>query len=151
MKKVMLLAVMVTGMTSYTIAQEAAPEQSEKGQAIRTVAQGQEAGQEKGQLVSEKAKETGTTRSAEAKATADGGQDTNTSRVNENASHGTEVKAVAKDQTVTGREKGAAVKAVASSRSKSKRGERPTRERTKRPEHAKRPATTGRPTNPGRP
>jgi len=158
MKKVMLFAVMVAGITSYSIAQDAAlPEQSDKGQGIRTVAEGPETGKEKGQLVSETASQTGAEKSSEAKAKAQGEQEIDNSNINENASHGTDVKAVAGDQTLTGKEKGDAVKAVATSNPKAKRSERAVRERpsrparASRPERAKRPATTGRPSVPGRP
>jgi hypothetical protein len=158
MKKVMMLAVMMTGMTSYAIAQDAAnlPEQSDKGQAIRTVAEGPETGKEKGQLVSEAASENGREKSSEAKAKRDGEQEIGISNP-ENTNHGTNVKAVAADETLTGREKGEAVKTVATSNPKAKRSERPTRERAQRPERARRPeratrpATAGRPSVPGRP
>ena len=159
MKKGMLFAVMVAGMTSYAIAQDAElPEQSSKGQAVRTVAEGPETGKEKGQLVSETANQNGVEKSSEAKAKAEGQQviDDN-SNINENASHGTDVKAVANDETLTGKAKGDAVKAVATSNPKAKRSERavrerPTRpERASRPERAKRPVTTRRPSVPGRP
>lgn len=158
MKKVMLFAVMVAGMTSYAIAQDAAlPEQSEKGQRVRTVAEGSEAGKQKGQLVSETASQTGAEKSSEAKAKREGEQKADDPNINEKASHGSDVKAVAKDQTLTGKAKGDAVKAVATSNPKAKRSERVARQRAgrpdraSRPERAKRPATSGRPSVPGRP
>jgi hypothetical protein len=164
MKKVMMLALVMAGMTSYAIAQDAPelPEQSDKGQAVRAAAQGPETGKEKGQLVSETASQHGTETSSEAKAKNDGEQEINSSTGNENATHGTNVKAVATDETLTGKDKGAAVKAVATSNPKAQRSERPTRERAQRPERAARPEratrperaarpTTGRPSVPGRP
>ncbi len=146
-------------MTSYAIAQDAAilPEQSGKGQAVRTVAEGPETGKEKGQLVSETASQNGVEKSSEAKSK--GEQGTDGSNTNANGNHGTDVKAVATDETLTGKEKGDAVKAVATSNAKAKRSERVSRERAKpsrperatRPERAKRPTTAGRPSVPGRP
>lgn len=161
MKKVMLFAVMMAGITSYSIAQDGAlPEQSDKGQAIRTVAEGAETGKEKGQLVSGTASQDGVERSSEAKANGQREQEQEpeiTSGINENASHGTDVKAVANDETLTGKAKGDAVKSVATSNPKARRNERavlekPSRpDRASRPERARRPATTGRPSVPGRP
>jgi hypothetical protein len=159
MKKVMMVAVMVAGMTSYGIAQDAPtpPAQSEKGQAVRAVAQAPETGKEKGQLVSETASETGKQKSAEAKAKAQTEEEINTPDITKEPNHGSDVKAVAADETLTGREKGEAVKAVATTNPKAKRSERPKRERAvrperpTRPERAKRPATAGRPSVPGRP
>lgn len=164
MKKVMMLALMMAGMTLYAIAQDAdnLPEQSDKGQAVRATAQGPETGKEKGQLVSETASENGRETSSEAKAKNDAEQGTDVSTPNENAAHGANVKAVAQDETLTGRDKGEAVKAVATSNPKVQRSERPTRERAprpervrperaKRPERATRPTTAGRPSVPGRP
>ena len=159
MKKVMIVAVMVTGMTSFAVAQDGAvlPEQSAKGQAVRTIAEGPETGKEKGQLVAETASQQGTEKSAEAKTKAKGSDEENSVNVNDNASHGTNVKAVATDETLSGKEKGEAVKTVATSNPKAKRSERITRERTKRPERVARPerptrpASSGRPSVPGRP
>ena len=157
MKKVMLFAVMVAGMTSYAIAQDAErPAQSDKGQAVRTIAEGPETGKEKGQLVSGTASQNGAGRSSEAKEKKEV-VETNSPNTDANANHGTNVKAVATDETLTGQEKGGAVKAVATSNPKAKRSERVARERTKRPERAsrperaKRPTTAGRPSVPGRP
>ena len=163
MKKVMLLAVMVTGMTAYVAAQDAAnlPEQSAKGQAVRTVAQGPETGKEKGQLVSATASENGAATSSEAKAKHDQPQESEEAAPTVTPNHGSDVKAVATDETLTGKEKGQAVKAVATANPKVQRPdrqvkERPVRparperpERAKRPERARRPATTGRPAVPG--
>lgn len=158
MKKVMMVAVMVAGMTSYGIAQESGlPEQSDKGQAVRAVAEGPETGKEKGQLVSETASETGKLRSSEAKAKPDNEEEISTPDVIKESNHGSAVKAVAGDDALTGKEKGEAVKAVATTNPKAKRSDRPARERAqrparaKRPERAKRPATAGRPSIPGRP
>jgi hypothetical protein len=162
MKKVMMLAVLVAGAASYAIAQDAGtlPEQSGKGQAVRAVAQGPETGNEKGQLVSEAASENGKQKSSEAKAKHEGEEATVDANTNEHANHGTDVKAVATDQTLTGKAKGEAVKAVATSNAKATRNERVKRERVERParaerparpERAKRPATAGRPAVPGRP
>jgi hypothetical protein len=160
MKKVLMLAVMITGMTSYAVAQDAAnlPDQSDKGQAVRAVAEGPETGKGKGQLVSETASEMGKTKSSEAKAKGLDQPEVESSNTNANATHGTNVKAVATDQTLTGKEKGQAVKAVATANPKAVRSERTKRperasrpERAKRPERPKRPATAGRPSVPGRP
>lgn len=158
MKKAMMLAVMMAGMTSYAVAQDDAnlPEQSSKGQAVRAVAEGPETGQEKGTLVSEAASQTGVEKSTAAKARGDSEQEIN-SNTPEHDNHGTSVKAVAQDETLTGKAKGDAVKAVATSNPKARRSERPARERAQRPERARRPerttrpATTGRPSIPGRP
>jgi hypothetical protein len=158
MKKVMMLAVMVAGMISNATAQDAAnlPEQSDKGQAVRTAAQGPETGKEKGQLVSATASENGVERSTEAKAKGDQEQETDGSAANATPNHGTDVKAVASDESLTGKDKGAAVKAVATSNPKAQRPERQVRERVERPERAqrveraRRPTTTRRPTVPGR-
>ena len=159
MKKVVMLAVMVAGMTSYAVAQDAStlPEQSDKGQAVRAVAEGAETGKEKGKLVSETASQNGVERSTAAKAKAE--DETSTPEVDAAANHGTDVKAVATDESLTGKEKGVAVKAVATSNEKARRSERVSREsarparpeRARRPERAKRPATAGRPSVPGRP
>src|SRR5688500_18410477 len=159
MKKVMMVAVMVAGMTSYGVAQDAPalPAQSEKGQAVRAVAQGAETGQEKGQLVSETASEKGKKKSAEAKAKAQTEEETNAPDITKEPNQGSDVKAVAADETLSGREKGEAEKAVTTANPKAKRSERPKRERAvrperpTRPERAKRPATAGRPSVPGRP
>lgn len=141
MKKVMMLAVMVAGMTSYTIAQDAdnLPEQSGKGQAVRTVTEGTETGKEKGKLVSETASEKGKQKSSEAKAKSKTDEETSTPDADVKANHGTEVRAVAQDKTLTGKEKGQAVKAVATSNPKAMRSERVKREKAQRPERAKRP------------
>ena len=153
MKKVVMLAVMVAGMTSYAVAQDAntLPEKSDKGQAVRTVAQGAETGKEKGKLVSETASQNGVETATAAKAK--GEEETTPSEVDATANHGTDVKAVATDESLTGKEKGEAVKAVATSNEKARRSERVSREtaRPARPERAKRPATAGRPSVPGRP
>lgn len=157
MKKVMLLAVMVAGITSYVVAQDATnlPEQSAKGQGVRTVAQGSETGKEKGKPVSATASENGVAKSSEAKAKEGQEQETDGSTPSATPNHGTDVKAVATDKTLTGREKGQAVKAVATSNPKAQRPERQVKERpvrparAKRPERARRPATTGRPSVPG--
>ena len=159
MKKVMLLALVMAGMTSYAIAQDAPdlPEQSGKGQAVRAAAQGPEIGNEKGQLVSEVASENGREKSAEAKARSEGEQAEVGTANPADANHGTNVKAVAQDETLAGKEKGMAVKAVATSNPKAQRSERPVRERAQRPERVKRPerparpARAGRPSVPGRP
>jgi len=159
MKKVMMLAVMMAGMTSYALAQDDAnlPEQSTKGQAVRAVAEGPETGKEKGQLVSGAGSQTGVEKSTAAKARGEAEQEIDTPTAPEHDNHGTSVKAVAKDETLTGKAKGDAVKAVATSNPKARRSERPTRERAQRPERARRPeratrpATTGRPSVPGRP
>src|SRR5687767_2675168 len=131
MKKVMMFALMMAGMTSYTIAQEAPelPEQSDKGQAVRAAAQGTETGKEKGQLVSEIASENGQEASSEAKAKGEGEQEPDGPNTNANTNHGTSVKAVATDEALTGKAKGEAVKAVATSNPKAQRSARPTRER----------------------
>jgi hypothetical protein len=153
MKKVMMLAVMVAVITSYAIAQESPtlPEQSDKGQAVRTIAEGPEAGKEKGQLVSETASQNGVEKSAEARAKGGVEEETATLDADAKANHGTDVKAVANGETLTGKEKGEAVKAVATSNPKAKRSERVTRERAKRPERAQRPERAKRPTSAGRP
>jgi hypothetical protein len=159
MKKVLMLAVMVTGMTSYAVGQDAAnlSDQSDKGQAVRAVAEGPETGEEKGKLVSETASETGKTKSAGAKAKGEDQPEAEGSNTNANAAHGTNVKAVATDKTLTGKEKGEAVKAVATANPKAvrservKRPERASRPERVRPERAKRPASAGRPSVPGRP
>src|SRR5688500_2383350 len=108
MKNVMMLVVMMAGMTSYAVAQDAAnlPEQSDKGQAVRSAAQGPETGKEKGQLVSTAVSENGVERSTEAKAKGEQEQEADGSAANATPNHGTDVKAVASDETLTGREKG---------------------------------------------
>lgn len=164
MKKVVMLAVMMTGMASYVIAQDAPalPEKSDKGQAVRAVAEGSETGKEKGKLVSETASQNGAEKSAAAKAKGETEEVIETPGTEAQDNHGADVKAVAHDETLTGKEKGEAVKAVATANPKAKRSERVARERATRPERAarperatrperaKRPATAGRPAVPGR-
>ena len=155
MKKVMMLAMMVVGVASYAVAQDAKlPEKSDKGQAVRTAAQGSEKGKEKGQLVAKTANHRGVEKSTEAKAKGRQEKAVTTSEVK--ANHGADVKQVATDKTITGKEKGEAVKTVARSNPKAKGGERAVRERparperASRPERAKRPTTSRKPSVPGR-
>lgn len=151
-KNVIMLALMVAGAITFASAQtsEIPSEDASKGQAVRAVAEGPETGKEKGQLVSEAAKQTGTEKSAAGRAKAEEAKAADGQAVERPENHGSDVKAVATDRNLRGKAKGDAVKAVAKSKRPS-RSERVAAQRTGRPERAKRPSTTGRPSGVGRP
>lgn len=134
MKKVTTLAVAVL-MSASVFAQSndgSLHSQKRSGQEGKETAAQPGAGQEKGQAVAEAAK----ARSLGAKG----------NRAEASQNHGTDVKAVATDPNLAGREKGEAVSAVASSKGKTMK---PTGKG--RPADAGKPATVGRPEQAGKP